>query len=960
MATLNRIKLNPLKKYIALLLLFLSITKVVAQAKSSSQPAKKPVQTAEQILFKKQYSRANAIKKIKDNDSARLYAQSLLAEAGKTNDVVWVSQIYMAQSMRLFRLGEHKAALAFAKQATAVAKESDSVTFIKAPLMVAYMLNREGKDDEALAIAFKMLHKAEAKGWRELQIECKNCIADVYRKMSQPRRALPYAQQASDESLEIKDTAMYLFSTAMLSAIYSHIDLRTRENTNKATKLAEIIVSKTFFSTLSEFSQVRELGNLARLYRMQNKFAQAEQILLRALAIAHKEGYRDLEAHDLNELATIKIDQGLYGEAVSYGERAAALLPDSTIDVEHRNIYNKLRDAHLKLKNFEKAYYYGEKATMINDSLVAADKARTASLLDQDYKADKRIIEANSNELLMKQQRNYIVLISIIILLVLIAVYRWFMYQRKKKADLLAEEHKQLSHLNDLKTKFFANISHELRTPLTLIAGPIDQLRNVGAYDLDPEIKKTYIETVYQNSKKLLSLVNELLDLTKMESGTIAVHQQSVALRAFFNLIFQGFDSAAQFKQINYTLSCDIKSNIVANLDKDKLEKVVNNLISNAMKFTPAHGEVQVTAALQAQQLTVKVSDTGKGIPETDLAHVFERYYQVATDQGAAEGGTGIGLAIAKEFTALLGGTIQVESTIAKGTTFLISVPVEVQEVYIAEEVPTDSARNMLKIAKDTVEPAGTILLVEDQHEMSAYIGSLLQPFYTIQVARNGLEALRILDEGSALPSLIISDVMMPEMDGFTLLSRLKAHEIYCRIPVVMLTALSDSGSRLNALNIGVDDYLTKPFMSTELLARVKNLVANAEERASYRTAAETDETDADDEQVPYSSPSDLAWLKKLEELVRTSTGKADIDLASVSYTMAVSERQLFRNIKRLTGLTPNKYIRTIRLQIAREAIESGKYRTIAEISYVAGFETPAYFSKLFKEAFGQDVGDLL
>ncbi|RZM27698.1 MAG: response regulator [Pedobacter sp.] len=950
------------KAYIVLsIVMFITTIPLVSVAIHLKSNPAKPPKTPAQILFYKQLSAANKIKKIKDNDSAALYSSSLLRQAQQKKDAVWISQIYLAQSTRAFRAGDHKVALEFARKSTAASKEPDSITFIKAPLMVAYMLNREGKDDEALAIAFKMLHIAEGKGWRELTIECKNCIADVYRKMNQPQRALPYAQQASDESLEIKDTAMYLFSTSMLSAIYSNRGMRTTANVDKATILAEIVVSKPFFQTLSKFSQVRELGNLARLYEIQDKLGQAEKILLESISISNKEGYRDLEAHDLNELMTVKIDQGLFSAALEYGKRAEALLPDSTYDVLNRNVYNKLKDVNVNLGDFKSAFKYGEKARIINDSLLSADKAETTAKLDQEFKADKRILQANNSELLMKQQRNYIIIISVIILIGLLGLYRWFLYRRKKIADLIDQENKQLARLNNLKTKFFSNISHELRTPLTLIAGPIEQLRNAGQYHLDPELTKTYIETVWQNSRKMLSLVNELLDLTKMESGTIAVHRQSVAILPFLRLIFQGFDSAAQFKKIKYTLTTDIKTNLVGNLDRDKLEKVLNNLISNAMKFTPSGGCIDFAADANDQELTIRITDTGKGIPEHEQRHIFERYYQVGADQSPAEGGTGIGLAIAKEFTELMGGTIQVESRPGSGTTFRLTIPVEMQEVFMqAEGEVADYANGEFKM-ESTTETSGTILLVEDQHEMSAYIASILRPFYKIETAANGLEALRKLEESAIHPTLIISDVMMPEMDGFTFLKRLKEHAVLCRIPVVMLTALSDSESKLNALNIGVDDYLTKPFISSELLARVRNLIANAQERLNYIAAEkELGQQPEPGDIEGHCSPADLLWLNKLETLVRKNTGKLELDLASVSYTMAVSERQLFRNIKRLTGLTPNKYIRTIRLQIAREAIESGKYKTIAEISYAAGFDTPAYFSKLFKEAYGKDVGDLL
>jgi YesN/AraC family two-component response regulator len=252
---------------------------------------------------------------------------------------------------------------------------------------------------------------------------------------------------------------------------------------------------------------------------------------------------------------------------------------------------------------------------------------------------------------------------------------------------------------------------------------------------------------------------------------------------------------------------------------------------------------------------------------------------------------------------------------------------------------------------------------------MVAYIASVLQPYYQIIITANGIEALAQLQALTELPQLIISDVMMPAMDGFTLLDKLKAHETFCRIPVIMLTALADTRNMLKALHTGVDDYMTKPFISSELIARAGNLINNALERTRMaeqdllelqQAAPTVDGNDTDELITINPSPADMLWLQEVEMLVRKYTGRKDLNLAILSYDMAISERQLFRRIKSITGLTPNKYIRNIRLQIAREAIESGKYRTITEIAYAAGFETPAYFSKLFKEHYGRDVNDLL
>jgi CheY-like chemotaxis protein len=332
------------------------------------------------------------------------------------------------------------------------------------------------------------------------------------------------------------------------------------------------------------------------------------------------------------------------------------------------------------------------------------------------------------------------------------------------------------------------------------------------------------------------------------------------------------------------------------------------------------------------------------------------------------EGGTGIGLAIAREFTELMGGHITVENNWGSGVLFEAGIPLGIANEQAIGTTVDDNAFKVTWLDLPSTSEQ-LILLVEDHHEMAAYIADILRPLYQLVTANNGREALKRLQELPATPSLIISDVMMPEMDGFTLLETLKQSPAYCNIPVIMLTALADTRHKLKALHTGVDDYLTKPFLSSELLARAANLINNA--------AARSGVTHSDDDELitltngqpagqpaensdPVLSPADLSWLEELETLVRKYTGKTDLTLAALSYELAISERQLFRRIKSITGLTPNKYIRAIRLQIAREAIESGKYRTIAEVSHTAGFDTPAYFSKLFKEHYGRDVNELL
>lgn len=918
-------------------------------------------------LDKKHQALTRKIRDFKSSDSAWVYADSLHVQADQLKDTKWKTQIYLAQSYYAYSLGDFSDALEFGKKATAIALPADSVSFVKAPLMVAYMLDKVGKDNAALEIAFRTLRFTEQHHWKKLTMDCNTCIADIYRSMNLSARAMVYAKQAYGIAKELKDTTDYLTAISTLSNVYSNRDIRTPENMAKATELYEIIVSEPYFSTFSDFSKARHLSNMGRLYQMDNRQEAAEKALIRSIALSRKGDFKNLEASALNELMTLKIDQQHYREAMGYGHRALTLIggKGSTSTLE-RDIYNHLTEGYVQLKDFEKAYNFSEKSRVINDSLAATDKAELAEKMDQDYRANKSVLQSDANARLMKQQRNFISLIGLIIIIGLLLIYAWFVNKRKKKAAQMEAERQQLEKLNALKAKFFSNISHELRTPLTLILGPVEQLRNDKQQPLDPMLKQNYIETVWQNSKKLTRLVNELLDLGKMESSTLSLYPQTVSLHSFIKVVYQGFSSAADFKKLRYELDCDIPWGLAANIDRDKLEKILNNLISNALKFTPGGGIVSIRASAIASGLTITVADTGRGIPQGDLDFVFDRYYQVAADHNVAEGGTGIGLSLAKEYTELMGGKIKIKSTTGEGTVFNVFLPLTFEEIPETEEhagAIAWGAEAYIPVNLQVAQQAkGFILLVEDQVEMADYISSILRPYHVVKIASNGFDALKLMEESQVIPSLIISDVMMPEMDGFELLNRLKSHEVFCRVPVIMLTALADSANKLTALHIGVDDYLTKPFLSTELLARSINLINNAAARSAY-IAGEGERLAlslSTEEEIMTVSPADLKWLKQLEAKIQTDISKVAFDLSTLSSSVAVSERQLFRNIKRITGLTPNKYIRSVRLRMAREAIESGNYKTVAEISYVAGFETPAYFSRLFKEEFGTNVADLL
>jgi signal transduction histidine kinase/DNA-binding response OmpR family regulator len=907
-----------------------------------------------------------ALKKTRNADTIKMLSSKLIAEARKNNDELLEGIVVFLQSKMAYRQGNVASALDLARQSLKYTNQKDSDTYTRASLMVAYMLAKQGKSVEGLQLAFKMLRETDERHWKKMNIYSLVCISDLYQGMGNPAEALPYALKSSKEALEIRDSSMYIIALANISDRYSNSRIKSAENLKKATKYLETVLSPPYlhFVAQTAFDNSRFLGNLGTLYGQAND-KRAESTLNQAIAISREHKYTTLQKSQLGALIQIYNDQHRYAEAVKLGEQAIALDPGSGNDKSmQKSLFNKLREGYEGLGNYKLAYEYYGKSVNLQDSLSNLEKIKDAAELDKKYHNDERLILADSETKLFHQQRNYLIVLAILIALALVATYYWLVNKRKREAALMIKEREQLEKLDAIKTRFFSNISHELRTPLTLIMGPAGQLLEKDIEDEAQE--KHYLKTIINNGNKLLNLVNELLDLGKLQAGKLQLKLKPVALSSFIKIMFEGFTSAAVYKQINYTLVTDIDEQLFADIDKEKFEKISNNLISNAVKFTRLGGSITVTAATTADTINFSVANTGTGIHPDDLPNVFDRYYQGNNEAQQLQGGTGIGLAIVREFTELMGGSISIDNIWNESVTFRVSIPLINPELRITEkpvviesEMPYTSPVNHAK---------SMVMIVEDNHVMARYIASVLNPTHTLIIASNGVEALSMLNTMQQLPQLIISDVMMPEMDGFTLLQTLKQNDTFCTIPVIMLTALTDNQHKLKALNIGVDDYLTKPFLTDELVARVTNLISNAAARFEVSNPAmiviseNNNEAvlQAEEAEIIRVSPADLLWLSELEAEVRKHVGKTDLNLYMLSDAIAISERQLFRRIKAITGLTPNKYIRTIRLQIAREAIESGRYRTIAEVSYVAGFETPAYFAKLFKEYYGREVGELL
>ncbi len=529
----------------------------------------------------------------------------------------------------------------------------------------------------------------------------------------------------------------------------------------------------------------------------------------------------------------------------------------------------------------------------------------------------------------------------------------------------LALQAESLRAMDELKSQFFANVSHELRTPLTLILGPISAVLKRKKMEKEDE---ELLQMAQKSGQGLLGLIGEILNLGKLEAGKLKLEETTVRIHDRFMRMAASFDSHAKRLGISYTYACALPDDLMLLLDGKKLETVFNNLMSNACKFTLPGGSIKVQLSQshdshQEPVLILQVSDTGRGIHPDDLPHVFDRYYQAsrnASGKRSSEGGTGIGLTLCHEYAQLFKGKIWAESSLGNGSDFYFQFPLKITTAALApddspHELPDEQATQQGAVLGKALEDNAQkphILVVEDNVYLQRFLSSILNKQYKISTAANGVEALEWLEmQDDVLPDLVLSDIMMPVMDGFQLLESLKNHPRYRQLPVVMLTALADPEDKLRALRIGVDDYLLKPFEEDELMARLSNLLRNASTRNQTDTRDKTEGKEAKTLRV---NEDDLAWLEALEQLIKKELPNFNLSADMVAVKLNMSRPTLFRHIKQLTGLTVQQYILEARLYAAREGLERGRYNSVKNAALSVGMKDSENFTRLFKERFGK------
>ncbi len=522
-------------------------------------------------------------------------------------------------------------------------------------------------------------------------------------------------------------------------------------------------------------------------------------------------------------------------------------------------------------------------------------------------------------------------------------------------------EAKTLKELDQMRSNFFANVSHEFRTPLTLIHGQIESLRT----EIGDQRQTKKLDMAMRHARRLQQLINQLLDVAKMEAGKMPVRAQRADIVPFLRKLFASFESLAKQKRLGTRFYAQ-HERIDVYYEAEKLEKIFINLVANAFKFTPEGGDVSVSVRApiieeKKEWVEIEIRDSGIGIAEDHLPHIFDRFYQVESGDTRQYEGTGIGLALAKELVELHCGEIRVTSKIGLGTVFKVRLPLgrehfsddQLVGAMIAEANPpaelageSPSPAELVPVREKDTPHRRIILIVEDHPDMRQYIRENLQEAYTLAEAVDGEQGFEMAKD--LIPDLIISDVMMPNVDGYDLARQIRAHELTSHIPIIMLTAKAAEDEKLEGLETGVDAYLTKPFSIRELQVRVRKLIELR--RQLLQTQKQPLKITASEIVV---TPVDERFLKRLQKIVEENLEDEAFQVSELCLKIGVGERQLYRKLHALLGCTPAAYIRQIRLDRAKQLLEKGA-GTVSEITFMVGYANTSAFARAFREAFGK------
>ncbi|MEP2508267.1 MAG: response regulator, partial [Reichenbachiella sp.] len=692
------------------------------------------------------------------------------------------------------------------------------------------------------------------------------------------------------------------------------------------------------------------------------------------------EGYQSINAKDdalecVQQLALIYINLKKYNKAIEICESNLPIAYSSGNLKQVVALADKMYLALVATGKYKEAIFVQQNFKQAQDSIDLSQKESNKYKVQMRLEAEKR---ANENELLKQQKianeetirAQNILLYSIgvgmfLVVVIALLVYRAYLINKRLSAKI-QQQSDRLRQLDEAKSRFFANISHDLRTPLTLIMGGIDQVLKSEDLLLTEKAERQ-LKTAILNGQRIIHLTNEINELIKLEDGKLVTHKKYIDIDKMLKLFVKMFDSMAELKGIHLSYSKSIfDGESVIHIDPFQFEKVLFNLITNALKHTKSGDSVTVALNREYENLVISVIDSGEGIPEQNLPYIFERYYQAPDTTFKTQEGFGIGLALVKEIISKHNATIEVKSKLGQGSEFVICIR---RERVPAEEITqlpdlsySDETMGLFKELDEPIEDKSpvvnishaiedtsdkpTVLIVEDHPEVREFIQNIVETKYHVLTAPNGQRALKVLDKETV--NLIITDLMMPWFDGFELLEKLKESEKLRKIPALVLSARTSEEDKTKVLSQGVNDFLCKPFNPDELLIRIENLLNRKEIWNNNNEGALFINNQQTLDEIEQS------LLKKVEHLILEKIDDPNLSINYLADQIAVSERKFYRMIKKMTDGTPYEFIKEVRMQFANRMLKEKTVSNASEVAKAIGMNNVSHFNTQFKKRFGK------
>ncbi len=895
---------------------------------------------------------------IRGNDlqKSKAYAEEAIELASQINFTRGLKRAYYCLAGAFYYMPEYDSAKYYADKAIFASNEEEDFILINSAYgLLASSAFDQGNYEEAIKynnLAIKVAEDHE--DWEGVAFTCIT-QGNVQWKLNNYEKAQFYYKKALDEFTKIG----HQYGMANSLSNLGNVSLDSSQRMNYHLRAGEI-----YKELGNVFGMATIDNNIGSFHHQRHNYDKAIGYYKKALAAVEDSDYREKKVQFYVNLGSAYGESGRLDSSLYWFDKAESLAKEIGVNALLQDTYDYMHQTFAEHGNYQLAYEAMINYSVIKDSIFQDQLAESLAESDARFKNSEQARTIAQNELELTRQRNarnLILFSSILAIVALIVLILWLRNRtrmRRREAQVERAEAEKLRELDRVKSNFFANISHEFRTPLTLIQGPLKAMTQ-GSFEGDLQ---KYYRIMLRNSERLLRLVNQLLDLSKLESGKTELEVEKGNIAQFLNAIANAFESMAARKQINYQI--DIAAELEEGyFDRDKLEKILVNLLSNAFKFTTEEGQIHFKASKQGEQLQLVVSDNGIGIPADQLEQIFERFYSSSQHDAEMES-SGIGLALTKELAELHGGNIAVKSEEGVGTTFTVLLPVNeslLEKGHLIESrtvaVPTLVAIPATTNAGENIDqPIGSrkqeiVLVVDDNEDVRNYVMDQLQGRYQLLSAKNGKEGLELAK--AHVPGLILSDVMMPEMDGIEFSKAIRAEEATSHIPIILLTAKAERDDKLQGLETGAEDYLTKPFDAEELRLKVNNLV---EQRKRWRARFSNVVTFKPKEMAVTSV--DEIFLNRVASVIEENMDEELFGVPELAQAVGLSRSQLHRKLKALSDKSPSQIIREMRLQRAKELLEKDAGNA-SEVAFMVGFNSLAYFSKCFKDAYGYSPSEV-